>query len=60
MDAVINMPYFQTISNIEVSAYPIVAIPTRKSCICTSNIPCVYEIQVNEILASQNPMLHLL
>ena len=50
----------QTISNIEVSVYPIITIPRGKSGICTSNTLCIYKIQVNEISTMWNPQLILL
>ena len=45
IDITIKEKQLQTISNVEIPAYSIVTIPTRKSGIGISNIPCVYEVK---------------
>ena len=49
----------------EISAQSIVTVPTRKAGKCASNTPCIYEIEINDIIGVQNsqlvmlPMVHL-
>ena len=56
-NVVTSEPHLQDVVNLEVPYHSIITISTRKSGICTSKEPCVYEIQVTEI---QSPQLILL
>ena len=47
----------RTISDIEIPAHSIVIIPTKKMGKCALNEPCMYEMQVNEILVMQTLQL---
>ena len=57
MDIAIKEPLLWTISNLEMPAHPLVRTAVRKSGTCRSNIPCVYEVQVNEVLITQKPSI---
>ena len=59
IDIVISEPCLWNISNIEVSAQSIVTTPTRNLGTCTSNTPCICELQVNEILTTQMQLVML-
>ena len=60
IDVVTNVAQLRTIKNIEIHAHSIVIIPTRKKTgMCTLRTPCIYEVQINEIMVVQNTQLYI-
>ena len=49
-DIVMNMTHLRTISNIQIPAHSIEIIPTRKTGECTIYTPCIFEMEMNEII----------
>ena len=60
-----NVTHLRTISNIEICASYIVTQHTRKTGKCSTNVPCVYVVEVNEMLGVHSlrlvmlPIVHL-
>ena len=60
IDIVKNVTHLRTISNIEIPAHSVVTIPTRKTGRCTTNTPCIFEVDINKILSVNSLQLVML
>ena len=60
INTVLEELHLQTVNNIDIPAHYIVTMPTEKTGTCTLHTLCIYEVQVNEILVTQNPHLVIL
>ena len=52
IDADMNVQYLKTVCNVEIPACSIVTILARKTSLHETPTPCVYKVQINEILTA--------
>ena len=60
VDIITSVAHLRTISNIEIPAHSFLTIPTKKTGKCTTNLPCIHEVEINEILGVKIPPLAVL
>ena len=55
MDIVRSVTHLKTIGNVHIPAYAFVTIPAKRTEKCTTNTPCIFDIEINEIIGVQTP-----
>ena len=48
------------VGNVEIPSHSIATIPIKRTGTCIASTPCVYKVQANKILKTQNPQLVML
>ena len=57
IDAVVDTMNFKAISNIQILTLCIATILTKLTGKCIATIPCILEVEIDDVISIQNPQL---
>ena len=60
LDIVRNVTHKKTIGNVQISICSIVPIPTKGTGKCTTSTPCIFDVQIDEMIDVQSPKFIML